>query len=210
MLVTSPVSDHLFLFGGENYDGQKVEMYADVSHPSRHKPSSRGVSTLTECARNVQMYRYDPAKNEWRKFSSPTQPGPRAAHQMVGTVAGGGRLWVHGGEYCKRVRVPVMPRSQELTLARPPANSRTESDVRRLALSSPLFLYLCSLLWQVLLPLPRLVELLDRKFELGALGDQGPTLGAVRSPDGRLQELHLLVRRMSTVWRYQDRAKRLM
>ncbi|KWU46103.1 galactose oxidase, partial [Rhodotorula sp. JG-1b] len=73
-LVASPVSDHLFLFGGENYDGQRVEMYAD-------------------------MYRYDPSKNEWRKFSSPTQPGPRAAHQMVGTVAGGGRLWVHGGEY---------------------------------------------------------------------------------------------------------------
>jgi N-acetylneuraminic acid mutarotase len=47
------------------------------------------------------MYRYDPSKNEWRKFSSPTQPGPRAAHQMVGTVAGGGRLWVHGGEYCE-------------------------------------------------------------------------------------------------------------
>ncbi|BGP56211.1 hypothetical protein JCM8202_002102 [Rhodotorula sphaerocarpa] len=73
-LVPSPVSDHLFLFGGENFDGQRVDMYAD-------------------------MYRYDPTKNEWRKFSSPTQPGPRAAHQMVATVAGGGRLWVHGGEY---------------------------------------------------------------------------------------------------------------
>lgn len=56
------------------------------------------------------MYRYDPSKNEWRKFSSPTQPGPRAAHQMVGTVAGGGRLWVHGGEYCEwgpRAAVPA-------------------------------------------------------------------------------------------------------
>lgn len=26
----SPVSDHLYLFGGEFYDGQRVEMYADV------------------------------------------------------------------------------------------------------------------------------------------------------------------------------------
>ncbi|BGP24519.1 Kelch repeat-containing protein 3 [Rhodotorula toruloides] len=73
-LTASPVSDHLYLFGGEYYDGQKVEMYAD-------------------------LYRYDPSKNEWRRFTSPTQPGPRAAHQVVGTAAGGGKLWIHGGEY---------------------------------------------------------------------------------------------------------------
>ncbi|GAA6002195.1 Kel3p [Rhodotorula paludigena] len=70
----SPVSDHLYLFGGEFYDGQRVEMYAD-------------------------LYRYDPTKNEWRRFTSPTQPSPRAAHAAAVTVAGGGRLWIHGGEY---------------------------------------------------------------------------------------------------------------
>ncbi|GAA6002432.1 hypothetical protein JCM10207_001116 [Rhodosporidiobolus poonsookiae] len=73
-LSPCPVSDRVWLFGGEYYDGQKVEMHAD-------------------------LYRYDPTKNEWRRFTSPTQPGPRAAHQVVGTVAGGGKLWVHGGEY---------------------------------------------------------------------------------------------------------------
>ncbi|GAA5842487.1 hypothetical protein JCM11251_007329 [Rhodosporidiobolus azoricus] len=73
-LTPCPVSDRIFLFGGEYYDGQKVAMYAD-------------------------LYRYDPNKNEWRRFTSPTQPGPRSAHQVVGTAAGGGKLWVHGGEY---------------------------------------------------------------------------------------------------------------
>ncbi|GAA6048289.1 hypothetical protein JCM3770_006522 [Rhodotorula araucariae] len=73
-LTPSPVSDHLYLFGGEYYDGQRVSMYAD-------------------------LYRFDPAKNEWRRFTSPTQPSPRAAHAAAVTVAGGGRLWIHGGEY---------------------------------------------------------------------------------------------------------------
>ncbi|GAA5846086.1 hypothetical protein JCM9279_004781 [Rhodotorula babjevae] len=73
-LTASPVSDHLYLFGGEYYDGQRVELFAD-------------------------LYRYDPSKNEWRRFTSPTQPSPRAAHAAAVTVAGGGRLWVHGGEY---------------------------------------------------------------------------------------------------------------
>ncbi|GAA5840259.1 hypothetical protein JCM3766R1_001441 [Sporobolomyces carnicolor] len=74
VLTPSPVSDHLYLFGGEYYDGQTVELYAD-------------------------LYRYDPGKNEWRKFTSPTQPGPRSAHQMVATPAGGGKIWIFGGEF---------------------------------------------------------------------------------------------------------------
>ncbi|KAM0787659.1 hypothetical protein ACM66B_003723 [Microbotryomycetes sp. NB124-2] len=69
-----PVKDHLYLFGGEYFDGQKVELYAD-------------------------MYRYAPDKNEWRKFTSPTAPGPRSAHQMVPSPAGGGKLWLFGGEF---------------------------------------------------------------------------------------------------------------
>ncbi|GAA5907738.1 Kel3p [Sporobolomyces salmoneus] len=74
VLTPSPVSDHLYLFGGEYYDGQTVELYAD-------------------------LYRYDPGKNEWRRFTSPTQPGPRSAHQMVATPAGGGKIWIFGGEF---------------------------------------------------------------------------------------------------------------
>ncbi|GAA6027287.1 hypothetical protein JCM8097_002560 [Rhodosporidiobolus ruineniae] len=73
-LSPCPVSDRVWMFGGEYYDGQRLETYAD-------------------------LYRYDPTKNEWRRFTSPTQPGPRSAHQVVGTVAGGGKLWIHGGEY---------------------------------------------------------------------------------------------------------------
>ncbi|GAA5977570.1 hypothetical protein JCM11641_006867 [Rhodosporidiobolus odoratus] len=73
-LTADPVTERMWLFGGEYYDGQRVDMYAD-------------------------LYRYDPSKNEWRRFTSPTQPGPRCAHQVVGTVAGGGKLWIHGGEY---------------------------------------------------------------------------------------------------------------
>ncbi|GAA6060520.1 hypothetical protein JCM10212_005601 [Sporobolomyces blumeae] len=74
VLTPSPVSEHLYLFGGEYYDGQTVELYAD-------------------------LYRYDPSKNEWRKFTSPSQPGPRSAHQMVATPAGGGKIWIFGGEF---------------------------------------------------------------------------------------------------------------
>ncbi|KAK4056837.1 Kelch repeat-containing protein 3 [Microbotryomycetes sp. JL221] len=69
-----PVKDHLYLFGGEYFDGQRVELYAD-------------------------MYRYAPDKNEWRKFTSPTAPGPRSAHQMVASPAAGGKLWLFGGEF---------------------------------------------------------------------------------------------------------------
>ncbi|KNZ62983.1 hypothetical protein VP01_11g6 [Puccinia sorghi] len=45
------------------------------------------------------LYRYSPEKNEWRRYSSPTFPGPRSTHQMVATPAGGGKLWLFGGEF---------------------------------------------------------------------------------------------------------------
>ncbi|GAA5942493.1 hypothetical protein JCM10213_004792 [Rhodosporidiobolus nylandii] len=73
-LTTCPVTERMWLFGGEYFDGHRVDMYAD-------------------------LYRYDPSKNEWRRFTSPTQPGPRCAHSVVGTTAGGGKLWIFGGEY---------------------------------------------------------------------------------------------------------------
>ena len=90
MLTPSPVSEHLYLFGGEYYDGQTVELYADVSFANLNFlpfafADSFHLPTL------MQLYRYDPGKNEWRKFTSPTQPGPRSAHQMVATPAGGGK-----------------------------------------------------------------------------------------------------------------------
>ena len=65
-----------FAQGGEYYDGTTVQIYPD-------------------------LFRYDPGKNEWRQFTSPTSPGPRSAHQVVASPAGGGKLWLFGGEYCK-------------------------------------------------------------------------------------------------------------
>jgi hypothetical protein len=44
---------------------------------------------------------------------------------------------------------------------------------------------------QILLSLPRPLELLDRVPELGTLGNESASVGAIRAPDGRLQELHL-------------------
>ncbi|KAK4705245.1 hypothetical protein P7C70_g960, partial [Phenoliferia sp. Uapishka_3] len=73
-LTACPVKDHLYLFGGEYYDGSTVQIYPD-------------------------LFRYAPDKNEWRRFTSPTAPGPRSAHQIVASPAGGGKLWLFGGEF---------------------------------------------------------------------------------------------------------------
>ena len=42
------------------------------------------------------VYRYTPEKDEWRKFVSPTCPGPRSAHVVVSSPAGGGKLFLFG------------------------------------------------------------------------------------------------------------------
>jgi hypothetical protein len=35
-------------------------------------------------------------QDEWRKFVSPTCPGPRSAHAVVPSPAGGGKLFLFG------------------------------------------------------------------------------------------------------------------
>ncbi|KAI0058066.1 galactose oxidase [Artomyces pyxidatus] len=74
-LTPCPNGNHLWCIGGEFFseDG-KAHFYSDV-------------------------YRYSPEKDEWRKFISPTCPGPRSAHAVVATPAGGGKLFLFGGEY---------------------------------------------------------------------------------------------------------------
>ncbi|EIW54679.1 galactose oxidase [Trametes versicolor FP-101664 SS1] len=74
-LTPCPNGNHLWCIGGEFFseDG-KAHFYGDV-------------------------YRYSPEKNEWRKFVSPTCPGPRSAHAVVATPAGGGKLYLFGGEF---------------------------------------------------------------------------------------------------------------
>ncbi|KAL4068642.1 hypothetical protein V8B97DRAFT_1873062 [Scleroderma yunnanense] len=74
-LTTCPNGNHLWCIGGEYFseDG-KAYFYNDV-------------------------FRYSPDKNEWRRFISPTCPGPRSAHSVVATPAAGGKLFLFGGEF---------------------------------------------------------------------------------------------------------------
>lgn len=74
-LTACPNGNHLWCIGGELFseDG-KAYFYNDV-------------------------FRYTPEKDEWRKFVSPTCPGPRSAHSVVATPTGGGKIFLFGGEF---------------------------------------------------------------------------------------------------------------
>ncbi|KAI0287379.1 hypothetical protein BC826DRAFT_1093375 [Russula brevipes] len=74
-LTACPSGDYLWCIGGEFFseDG-KAYFYNDV-------------------------FRYSPEKDEWRKFVSPTCPGPRSAHAVVASPSGGGKLFLFGGEF---------------------------------------------------------------------------------------------------------------
>src|ERR1700683_3618984 len=48
------------------------------------------------------VFRYTPEKDEWRKFVSPTCPGPRSAHAVVSSPAGGGKLSLFGALFGDR------------------------------------------------------------------------------------------------------------
>ncbi|KIJ63011.1 hypothetical protein HYDPIDRAFT_113512 [Hydnomerulius pinastri MD-312] len=74
-LTPCPNGNHLWCIGGEYFseDG-KAHFYNDV-------------------------FRYSPDKDEWRRFVSPTCPGPRSAHSVVASPAGGGKLFLFGGEF---------------------------------------------------------------------------------------------------------------
>ncbi|KAG8851379.1 hypothetical protein FRB96_009214 [Tulasnella sp. 330] len=71
-LTPCPVGNYLWFIGGEYFseDG-RAYFYNDV-------------------------YRYSPEKDEWRCYSSPMAPGPRSAHSVVASPAGGGRLFLFG------------------------------------------------------------------------------------------------------------------
>lgn len=74
-LTPCPVGNHLWCIGGEFFsDDGKAYFYNDV-------------------------FRYSPDKDEWRKFVSPTCPGPRSAHAVVASPAAGGKLFLFGGEF---------------------------------------------------------------------------------------------------------------
>ncbi|KAG1733380.1 uncharacterized protein EDB91DRAFT_1149256 [Suillus paluster] len=74
-LTPCPSGNYLWCIGGEFFsDDGKAYFYNDV-------------------------YRYNPDKDEWRKFVSPTCPGPRSAHAVIASPAGGGKLFLFGGEF---------------------------------------------------------------------------------------------------------------
>ncbi|EKM57740.1 uncharacterized protein PHACADRAFT_116020 [Phanerochaete carnosa HHB-10118-sp] len=74
-LIPCPNGNHLWCIGGEFFsEDNKAYFYNDV-------------------------FRYSPDKDEWRKFVSPTCPGPRSAHAVVASPAGGGKLFLFGGEF---------------------------------------------------------------------------------------------------------------
>lgn len=67
-------SNILWLYGGEYFDGTSNFFFPD-------------------------LFRYNIEKKEWKKLSSPNQPNPRSAHQIVPSPQGGGKLWLFGGEF---------------------------------------------------------------------------------------------------------------
>ncbi|PBK64706.1 galactose oxidase [Armillaria solidipes] len=74
-LTACPNGNHLWCIGGEFFsDDGKAYFYNDV-------------------------FRYSPEKDEWRKFVSKTCPGPRSAHAVVASPAGGGKIFLFGGEF---------------------------------------------------------------------------------------------------------------
>ncbi|KZV71422.1 galactose oxidase [Peniophora sp. CONT] len=74
-LTPCPNGNHLWCIGGEFFNEDKMAFFYN------------------------DIYRYTPEKDEWRKFISPTCPGPRSAHAVVGSPAGGGKLYLFGGEF---------------------------------------------------------------------------------------------------------------
>ncbi|KIK70141.1 hypothetical protein GYMLUDRAFT_34611 [Collybiopsis luxurians FD-317 M1] len=74
-LTACPSGNYLWFIGGEYFNEEgKAYFYNDV-------------------------FRYSPEKDEWKKFVSPTCPGPRSAHAVAATTAGGGKLFLFGGEF---------------------------------------------------------------------------------------------------------------
>ena len=71
-LTSNPLDSELFLYGGESFDGQKVTVYND-------------------------FYKFHTERREWKKITSPNNPGPRASHQVV--IFPNGMLYLWGGEF---------------------------------------------------------------------------------------------------------------
>lgn len=108
-LTPCPHGTDLYLFGGEYFDGDRAVFFPDLF---RYTPAtgSGGAHANAALDSSDEAIEADAAagagasggpvdRGTWRSYSSPTQPGPRSAHQMAATAANGGQLWLFGGEF---------------------------------------------------------------------------------------------------------------
>ncbi|CAO1626165.1 unnamed protein product [Sympodiomycopsis kandeliae] len=100
-LTPCPLGNDLWLFGGEYFDGDRASFYADLyryTPPSVMPTQNLDASTSTHAAATSQEASREQG-GTWRIYSSPNQPGPRSAHQVVADPRQGGLLWLFGGEF---------------------------------------------------------------------------------------------------------------
>ncbi|KAF9261281.1 galactose oxidase [Marasmius fiardii PR-910] len=103
----------------DNFRREWEQAHAVTEELVEGPPSRRANATLTACPNGNHLwciggewfsedgrahfyndtFRYSPEKDEWRKFVSPTCPGPRSAHAVAATATGGGKLFLFGGEF---------------------------------------------------------------------------------------------------------------
>lgn len=92
-LTACPNGNHLWCIGGEFFseDGKAVSI-----QPLGVPAVIIGLPYLWYQYFYNDVFRYTPEKDEWRKFVSPNCPGPRSAHAVVASHAGGGKLFLFG------------------------------------------------------------------------------------------------------------------
>ncbi|PWN29645.1 hypothetical protein BDZ90DRAFT_225927 [Jaminaea rosea] len=102
-LTPCPGGNDLWLFGGEYFDGDRATFYADLYRytppttlPSRSLITQEDGTTAADPSLSSSS---NAAAGTWRLYSSPNQPGPRSAHQVVADPRAGGLLWLFGGEF---------------------------------------------------------------------------------------------------------------
>ncbi|KAF8815471.1 hypothetical protein BYT27DRAFT_7249132 [Phlegmacium glaucopus] len=98
---------------------EKEEAHTVTEEFVEGPPSRRANATLTACPNGGHLwciggeffsedgrayfyndvFRYTSEKDEWRKFVSPTCLGPRSAHGVAVSLAGGGKIFLFGGEF---------------------------------------------------------------------------------------------------------------
>lgn len=70
-----------------------------VSHLNSYSTSTTtcsGTPRTRQVVTSISSSIANVSQDEWRKFVSPTCPGPRSAHAVVGTPVGGGKLFLFG------------------------------------------------------------------------------------------------------------------